>query len=292
MRGFMPDSGVVNDAIRPSHPPAGIAQTRQPGPARGVLRPAQAQGQFHHARIAPAPALADRVQHYWRVAWDLGDGTPQVRETLPHPNVHLVIDAHEARIYGVHSGRFTTTLAGRGGVFGVKFRAGGFRACLGAPVSSLRDGSVPVDAVFGDAGRAFVDAVHALDDDEALVAAADAFLAARLPPAEPDGLAAAAIVDAIAGDPALTTVDAVRERWQLPLRSLQRLFNTHVGIGPKWVINRYRMHEALARIEAGGHVDWAGFALALGYFDQAHFIRDFRALVGRTPAAYARRPRS
>ena len=33
---------------------------------------------------------------------------------------------------------------------------------------------------------------------------------------------------------------------------------------------------------------WTELALALGYFDQAHFIRDFRKLVGRTPAAYAR----
>jgi len=36
-------------------------------------------------------------------------------------------------------------------------------------------------------------------------------------------------------------------------------------------------------------VDWAGAAQELGYHDQAHLIRDFRAQIGSTPAAYARR---
>jgi AraC-like DNA-binding protein len=54
------------------------------------------------------------------------------------------------------------------------------------------------------------------------------------------------------------------------------------------VINRYRLHEALERLAQGGNVEWARLALDLGYFDQAHFIRDFKALVGRTPGEYLR----
>lgn len=75
-------------------------------------------------------------------------------------------------------------------------------------------------------------------------------------------------------------------RWQLTPRTLQRLFNQHVGIGPKWVINRYRMHEALDRVDADAAVNWA--ALELGCFGQAQFIRDFKALVRRSPPEYAR----
>ena len=73
----------------------------------------------------------------------------------------------------------------------------------------------------------------------------------------------------------------------MSLRALQRLFNDAVGVGPKWVINRYRMHEAVARVQAGQPVSWAALAQDLGYFDQAHFIADFRKLVGRTPGDYA-----
>jgi len=73
------------------------------------------------------------------------------------------------------------------------------------------------------------------------------------------------------------------------VRGLQRLFAEYVGIGPKWVIRRYRLREITERLAAGGPVDWAGLAAELGYADQAHLVRDFRAMVGETPTWYAQR---
>ena len=73
------------------------------------------------------------------------------------------------------------------------------------------------------------------------------------------------------------------------MRSLQRLFERHVGVGPKWIIRRSRVQEAAERVARGEKVDWAATALELGFHDQAHLIRDFRSQVGFTPGAYARR---
>ena len=75
------------------------------------------------------------------------------------------------------------------------------------------------------------------------------------------------------------------------LRTVQRLYSEYVGVGPKWVLQRYRLHEALAQLHQGPDTDWARFALGLGYYDQAHFVRDFRAPVGRTPVRYERQRR-
>jgi AraC-like DNA-binding protein len=69
-------------------------------------------------------------------------------------------------------------------------------------------------------------------------------------------------------------------------RALQRLFREYVGVTPKWVLRRLRLQEAAERM-ADGTGDWAALALDLGYFDQAHFINDFRRVVGRSPAEYA-----
>ncbi len=75
-------------------------------------------------------------------------------------------------------------------------------------------------------------------------------------------------------------------------RALQRLFSRYVGVSPKWMIKRYRLHEAIERVAAGRAVNWSRLALDLGYFDQTHFIKDFKALVGRTPADYEKTIRS
>lgn len=69
-------------------------------------------------------------------------------------------------------------------------------------------------------------------------------------------------------------------------RTLQRLFRRHVGVGPKWVLGRYRLHAAAEQLAAGERHDWTTLALDLGYFDHAHFIRDFSAVAGRSPAEY------
>ena len=95
-----------------------------------------------------------------------------------------------------------------------------------------------------------------------------------------------AIVEEIATDRSLTTVDIVGRRFGISPRSLQRLFSRYIGVSPKWVINRHRLHEVVDRLAKGETVDWTRLALDLGYFDQAHFIRDFKAIIGRTPGDY------
>jgi transcriptional regulator GlxA family with amidase domain len=75
----------------------------------------------------------------------------------------------------------------------------------------------------------------------------------------------------------------------LSQRSLQRLFERYLGLGPKWIICRARVQEAADRVAAGQPVDWAALAVDLGYHDQAHLIHEFKAQVGFTPAVYAER---
>ena len=76
------------------------------------------------------------------------------------------------------------------------------------------------------------------------------------------------------------------ERHALSTRRLQRLFARYLGVGPKWVLARYRMHDVVAALDAGHAGSLAELAVAHGWYDQAHFTRDFTALVGTTPARY------
>lgn len=256
------------------------------GRPSGVLDLRAGQGRFETAQFRPAPELAELVEHHWRVRWHVDE--PYVQHTLSNASVHLCVERGNSRIQGVVTGRFTRTLVGTGRVFGVKFRPAGFHPFLGSSLAALADATLPVAAVFGAGGDTLVGRMLELEDDAELVAAAEAFLADRQPPADPNVAEVNRIAARIVADRRITRVDQLVAVTGTGKRTLQRLFSEYVGVSPKWVIQRYRLHEAADRLAEDRDVTLAELALELGYFDQAHFVRDFKAIVGRPPAAYAR----
>ena len=146
--------------------------------------------------------------------------------------------------------------------------------------------------MFGPEGDRLVARLLAAEDQAQLVAAAEAFLLARLPGPDPNVARVNRVVDQIMSDREITLVKDVTDRTGIGTRRLQRLFAAYTGVAPKWVIRRARLHEAVERLDQGGDVDLGFLARDLGYFDQAHFARDFRAAVGHPPTAYARPART
>ena len=70
-----------------------------------------------------------------------------------------------------------------------------------------------------------------------------------------------------------------------PKRFIER-FKTEVGLTPKRYCRLLRFQAAVARAHRMDGEAWADLAAACGYFDQAHFIHDFREFSGMTPGAY------
>lgn len=275
------------------HRPASAAT--QVAPARGatfgqgcgILRHSPPPGAYHHRRYAPPGVLADWVEHFWLEDWQFEASVPQTREVLPHPNVHLVFVPGRSRIYGVQLRRFVRQLTDKGRIFGIKFRTGAFYPFLRKPVSLLANTSIMATEVFPDA----TDTERALlscREDVKMVRAASRFLVAHLPPTDPRADSARLAVEEIARDRDMTRLEHLVARSGIRERTLQRLFGRYVGASPRWTIKRYRIYEALESMAAGTQAQWADLAQKLGYFDQAHFINDFRRLVGCTPTEYAR----
>lgn len=256
--------------------------------SRGILNMRAGEKRFRLARHSPSEHLTFFVDLYWIVSWDLRGQEPYIQETLPYPCVHLVFEREKSRVYGVETGRFTRQLEGQGQVFGIKFRPGAFYPFVKVPVSRFTDTSINFQDIFGMADRNLEQAIFACEDEGEMKAIVEDFLRGRLPERDENVREINRIIDHIIEHQEITRVDDMVEQLQLNKRGLQRLFSQYVGVSPKWVIKRYRLHEAAERVAAGNVVDWTALALDLGYFDQAHFIKDFKALVGRTPGEYAR----
>ncbi len=255
---------------------------------KGVLDPALAAQKLRLARFEPAADLKRFVEHFWIVAWDLRGQPPHIQKTLPYPCVHLVFDAGKTAVFGVVRGAFDYRLEGARRVLGVRFKPGGFRALLGAPLTTITDRTIPLSRVYALDGQAAEASVLEADGDSGMMAAAEEILRTRIPPPDNTVEVVQGIVDRIGADRDLTRVADLAARLGMGERALQRLFSDYVGVPPKWVIRRFRLHDAASRLANAENVNLTHLAQELGYADQAHFTRDFKALVGRAPSDYRR----
>jgi len=238
-------------------------------------------------RYPPSADLAPLVERHWVVSWELPPGREATVTLLPQPCVNLVLDQGRLAVCGVGRDRFSYVYRGTGRVFGVKFRPGAFLPFLRRPVAEITETVLPAERLWGPAATALAEQLSAAEGVDRLVGSAEAFLRARWPPDDPQVELVGRIVAAMLHDPSISRVDQVTERFGLTARTLQRLFQRYVGVSPKWVLRRYRLHEAAAALAREQDRPWAEVATDLGYFDQSHFIRDFTAAIGLTPVAYA-----
>ncbi len=191
-------------------------------------------------------------------------------------------------VTGVTTRRFDTVAEGVGWVHGVKLRPGGLAALTGAEMRGLTDRTVPAREVLPP------DVVTALATIGPGTTPADATLAAGealtpLVPAEPDPAydQLLHVVADMLGDRTLLRVDRRRRPGTgCRERAVERLFARYVGVGPKCVLARYRMHDVVTALDAGYDGSLADLAAEHGWYDQAHFGRDFTALVGVAPSDY------
>ncbi len=235
-------------------------------------------------RFAPSADLAPFINHYWCVQWSLPDGVVHQQEVLSHPCAGLAVQAGRTHVYGVIRKKSVQTLRGQGQVFAAMFRPGGFYPFYQRPLRGLTDKQLPLERIWGP--NQLEQDVLAQPTPARKLAVLEAFLLQRLPAADPQAELAAGVVQEIASNRLILKLDNIQRNFGLSPRSLQRLFNTYVGVTPKWVIKRYRLHEAADQLARGGFESLAQLAQALGYYDQAHFNKDFKDVVGVSPRRY------
>ncbi|AZS15670.1 helix-turn-helix domain-containing protein [Paenibacillus lutimineralis] len=257
-------------------------------PSMGVLNLQRGEKRFNLSRYPAAEALSYFVKHYWIVSWESRDEEPFLQHVVPNPCVNLVVEPGKTLIYAPSTQKFTYPIYGQGLVFGVKFKPGGFYPFLKHPISSLINRPLEVSGILDTSGLKLEEKILSLSDEQAMAAVMDKLLLSKLPLQDEQVLQINRIIDYIAEEKDLSKVDAVCEHFQIHIRKLQRLFDQYVGISPKWVIRLYRLQNAAEMIDRRTLIDLSQLGMELGYHDQSHFIRDFKAVVGYTPDEYRR----
>ena len=251
---------------------------------------------------APAPPLDRLIDDIYCLT-----GVPRHRRmnVPPMPSAHLFVNlGGPARLWdsgpsvssavftdgwfmGVWTRRFLYEYPARVRLVGVHFKPWGISPFAGMPAKELRDRWVPVDAVW----QRSLDRIRNRVSDSASVTETlrvlEEELRSRLAEALPPGLDLVQRTGGrLAASGGAVPVGVLADAAGVSGNHLATQFKSHVGVTPKRVARIYRFARLILSVDARRPVDWAELAQTAGYFDQAHFSREFKDFTGHTPTEY------
>jgi AraC-like DNA-binding protein len=171
-------------------------------------------------------------------------------------------------------------------VAGVAFRPGGTAGFLRAPAHETRDADTPLAELWGrQRTTALREQLLECNDPEAQLDAIENALREKV---QPDAVhpAIAFALAAFHRVPLTTNIGTVTDAIGMSAKRFIERFKAQVGVSPKRYCRIRRFQQSVARAYLGHSVHWAQVALDCGYYDQAHFIHEFRAFAGLTPTGY------
>lgn len=235
--------------------------------------------------MLPSAGLAEIVEHFWWVEWELE--RPFRARTLPHPTVHLTFEfpSRAAVLGGPATRAFSRVLKGRGWVFGIKLRPA-MASCWWSEAAEWVDRQIGLSRLVDDPSRwrAALFSAHTFTER---VERAETLLGALRRERSAEATLVRDLVSSLEHDHTELRVATLARRVGVSARTLERSFRRRLGLTPKQVLQRYRLIDAAERLKAP-HATIATVAQALGYFDQAHFVKDFRRTLGVAPSRFAR----
>jgi AraC-like DNA-binding protein len=235
--------------------------------------------------FSPPPSLQPFVEHFW-VQRKIPASTEQLWRIPPDANPYLIFTASASgqprarcRLVGPCSTFLDIPVGGRVYTCGVRLRPGVLRLLVRLPASELTNEALPIEEVFAARGLQLLDQLgEPTSWDQAPVRMAE-FLRRELTRHDsfrPLPIHRVGSVDELAGNVGCAT------------RTLHHRVTQDIGFSPKLWLRIERLHRAIAssiaRIKP-----WAEIATSCGFADQAHMVREFKALLGESPTIWSKR---
>jgi AraC-like DNA-binding protein len=196
-------------------------------------------------------------------------------------------DAFRSFLAGLHDVHVFTEYQGAQMGFQVNFTLLGAYRFLNITMSDIANRCLDLVDLLGDSvARELADSLQDADDWSARFDLMDAFLLKRLRDGRPMSPDIAWALKSLQQSHGARSIGALSRALSCCRKTLIRRFHAQIGLGPKAVAGILRFAHAVERIRAADEESWADLAVSCGYYDQAHFNRDFRRFSGRTPREF------
>jgi AraC-like DNA-binding protein len=243
---------------------------------------------FQH--YVPRRALAEFVAFFWYWRGHAAPGVPE--RILPMPTVELVINLDSGRtadagITGPQSRSFIIEGTAQRELLGVHFRPGGAFSFLGCPCGELHNLNLTLADLWGERKASELLArVHEAASVARKFQALEKWLILNATRPLQHHPAVSFALREFQRDSGLLKSNRLAESIGISQRRFIQLFRDELGLGPKLFSRVQRFQQAIQAIGTRDTVNWPDLALSCGYFDQAHFIHDFKEFSSLTPCDY------
>ncbi len=256
---------------------------------------------FSYQQYRPSPALADLVECYWVLHSPEGfleapdrlvpGGRVELMFNFADPIYCLIsedspkgVDMTGSFIMGQRSKVFYARGSGKTDMLGLRFKPGGLTAFTNMPVSSLLDTMVPAELVLGNDIKSWAAMLYEQQDDEARIKLLDTLLLHSIKYIPADRPLMNHAIDTLRNSDEGTFITSICNETGWYYKKLERLFLKNTGYTPKYYQKVVRFNKAIRLMHYSTPL--TGICYECNYFDQSHFIRDFRQFTGTTPTQF------
>ena len=239
--------------------------------------------------LAPDNSLKRFIACYWSMSWNLPDQERLTILAVPSGSFNLIFNRDhptdwQGYLTGIRKSAHPFEVKGRGSNTGVRFAPGGFSAFSRDSAANLADQSLPVAQVlpnFRDEVMARI--LSAQNLTEMKIAIEPTLSSSIVNDHKQDFVLLDAFFSILAERDGPIDLSDIVSTLKTNIRTLQRLFEQRVGVSPKTILKTKRFQSVANSLISGKEIDWADFALEMGYYDQSHLINDFKAITGVSP---------
>jgi len=255
---------------------------------------------MEYKQCEPVTQLSDIVKSFWMI--DSGTDNIKVHEKIiPDGYPEMIFhyqDPYKSNINGswrdlgdkyIIAGQirnhFYLENTGYTGMFAIKFQPWVFKNLFNVDMSSLTDNAILIpDAIYQQI-KPLKDIAFEPISFENKVKKSEQWLShfvSKISPPSSQGQAAVTMILASNGQ---LSLDEVLTQTQLNERQLERYFKTHIGVSPKFYCRIIRF-SYIFKLASSEHPNWAAISAQSGFYDQSHFIKNFKEFTGEEPSKY------
>ncbi|REK49457.1 MAG: helix-turn-helix domain-containing protein [Bacteroidetes bacterium] len=176
--------------------------------------------------------------------------------------------------------------SGETGIFSVRFHPMGFLPFATVPIKELENTAVSLEKLFGKEGRELEEKILKTNSTRERIEYIESYLLQRLINRENVDRIVVSTVETILTANGQFSINEISRQAKISRRQLERKFSSAIGLSPKQLSKTIRLQATLKMLLNNNFTSLTSLAYENEYYDQAHFIRDFKKFTGHTPKGF------